>query len=101
MLYSLLLAEVPITKGWLLTLLSDTSKVYVPPSCKSKVTALCAKVALSAEFLNLYLLPLSDTTTTLYVFVGVAPPAAHCQATVVAPFVLESVWVLVTSAVPL
>ena len=62
-------------------MLSDTSKVYVPPSCKFKVTALAAKVALSAEFLNLYLLPLSDTTTTLYVLVGAVPPAAHCHAT--------------------
>jgi len=37
----------------------------------------------SALFLNLYLLPLSLTTTTLYVLVGVAPPAFQFQATYV------------------
>ena len=61
-------------------MLSDTSKVYVPPSCKSKVTALEPKVVVSAESLNLYLLPLSLTTTTLYVFVGAVPPANQFQA---------------------
>ena len=44
--------------GVSLTELSDTSKVYVPPSCKSKVTALVPKSS------NLYLLPLSLTTFT-------------------------------------
>ena len=69
MLYSELLAAVPITNGWLFIELSDTSKVYVPPSCKSKVTALVPKSS------NLYLLPLSLTTTTLYVCVCAVPPA--------------------------
>ena len=65
MLYSELLAAVPITNGCEFNVLSDTSKVYVPPSCKSKVTALSPNVVSSAEFLNLYLFPLSLTTTTL------------------------------------
>jgi len=53
----------------------------VPPSCKSRVTALAANVAVSPLFLNLYLLPPSETTTTLYVCVGDAPPASQFQET--------------------
>ena len=41
----------------------------------------CANVAVLAEFLNLYLLPPSLTTTTLYVFVGAAPPANQFHVT--------------------
>ena len=55
----------------------------MPPSCKSKVTALVPNVAVSAEFLNLYLLPLSSTTLTVYVLVGEAPPANQFQETYV------------------
>ena len=73
-------------------MLSDTSKVYVPPSCKSKVTALAPNVAVSPEFLNLYLFPLSLTTTTLYVCVGAVPPANQLQAQILFQLPLTPVW---------
>ena len=47
----------------------------MPPSCKSNVTALVPKSS------NLYLFPESETTFTVYVIAGDAPPADQFQET--------------------
>ena len=71
--------------------LSDWSKVNVPPSDNSSVTAFAAKSS------NLYLLPPSDTTfTTYFFFGGLAPIQFHDAKVSLFPFISESLPILKT-----